>query len=84
MVDEFDLIESCTVWRSVARSCWPARRQTIGAVNLFRSQTGRMAEPGLSLGRGMADIAAIALLQERAVRESRGLIAGLRQLAENV
>jgi hypothetical protein len=32
----------------------------------------------------MADIAAIALLQERAVRESRGLIAGLRQLAENV
>ena len=54
------------------------RGETIGAMNLFRSQTGRMAEADLSLGQGMADIAAIALLQERTVRESRSVIAGLQ------
>jgi GAF domain-containing protein len=54
------------------------RGETIGAMNLFRSQIGRMAEADLSLGQGMADIAAIALLQERTVRESRGVIAGLQ------
>ena len=37
-----------------------------------------MGEPDLSLGQGMADIAAIALLQERTVRESRGVIAELQ------
>lgn len=54
------------------------RGDTIGAMNLFRSQTGRIAEPDLSLGQGMADIAAVALLQERTVRESRGVVAGLQ------
>jgi len=54
------------------------RGETIGAMNLFRSETGRLAEPDLSLGQGMADIAAIALLQERTVRESRGVITELQ------
>ena len=65
-------------FRSVQALPMRVRGDTIGAMNLFRSQTGRIAEPDLSLGQGMADIAAIALLQERTVRESRGVIAGLQ------
>ena len=48
------------------------RGSTIGALNLFRSSAGRVIDTDLALGQGMADIAAIALLQERALRESRG------------
>jgi hypothetical protein len=55
-----------------------ARGQTIGAMNLFRSGTGRMAPPDVPLGQGMADIAAMGLLQERSVRESRGVVQELQ------
>jgi GAF domain-containing protein len=65
-------------FRSVQALPMRVRGETIGAMNLFRSETGRMGEPDLSLGQAMADIAAIALLQERTVRESRGVIAGLQ------
>lgn len=65
-------------FRSVQALPMRVRGETIGAMNLFRSQTGRIADPDLALGQGMADIAAIALLQERTVRESRGVIAGLQ------
>ncbi|MGZ4247480.1 MAG: GAF and ANTAR domain-containing protein [Solirubrobacteraceae bacterium] len=65
-------------FRSVQALPMRVRGETIGAMNLFRSQAGRIAEPDQSLGQGMADIAAIALLQERTVRESRGVIAGLQ------
>ena len=65
-------------FRSMQALPMRVRGETIGAMNLFRSQTGRIAEPDLALGQGMADIAAIALLQERTVRESRGVIAGLQ------
>jgi GAF domain-containing protein len=54
------------------------RGETIGALNLFRAGTGLIAEQDLPLGQGMADIAAIALLQERSVRESRGVVAQLQ------
>ena len=54
------------------------RGETVGALNLFRSTTGRLVEQDMPLGQGMADIAAIALLQERTVRESRGVIAELQ------
>ena len=65
-------------FRSVQALPMRVRGETIGAMNLFRSQVGRIAEPDLALGQGMADIAAIALLQERTVRESRGVIEGLQ------
>ncbi len=39
-------------------------------------EPGRIGEADLSFRQGMADIAAVALLQERTVRESRGVIAG--------
>ncbi len=54
------------------------RGQTVGALNLFRSESGRIAERDLPLGQGIADIAAVALLQERSVRESDGVMAQLQ------
>lgn len=54
------------------------RGQTVGAMNLFRGKVGRLAEPDLPLGQAMADIAAIALLQERTVRESRDVTSQLQ------
>ena len=54
------------------------RGETIGALNLFRTKVGRIAERDVSLGQGMADIAAVALLQERSVRETRGVVEQLQ------
>ena len=65
-------------FRSVQALPMRVRGETVGAMNLFRSEPGTMAGPDLLLGQGMADIAAIALLQERTVRESRGVIASLQ------
>jgi GAF domain-containing protein len=52
---------------------------TIGALNLFRSEPGRIWDDDLPLGQGMADIAAVALLQERSLRESRGVVDQLQR-----
>ena len=65
-------------FRSVQAIPMRARGETVGAMNLFRTEPGRMGEADLSLGQGMADFAAIALMQERTVRESRGVIAELQ------
>jgi GAF domain-containing protein len=55
-----------------------AHGDTVGALNLFRSEPGRIWDDDLPLGQGMADIAAVALLQERSLRESRGLVGQLQ------
>jgi GAF domain-containing protein len=85
-----DLAADCDRWptfapaaiqrgfRSVHAIPMRVRGATVGAMNLFRSEPGRICEADLSLGQGMADIAAIGLLQERTVRESRGVIAELQ------
>jgi GAF domain-containing protein len=49
------------------------RGSTVGALNLFRAQAGAILDSDLPLAQGMADIAAVALLQERLVRESHGV-----------
>jgi GAF domain-containing protein len=54
------------------------RGESVGALNLFRSSVGRIDERDVTLGQGMADIAAVALLQERAMRETRGVVAQLQ------
>jgi len=54
------------------------RGTTVGALNLFRSESGAMWDRDLPVGQGMADIAAVALLQERSVRESRGVVTQLQ------
>jgi GAF domain-containing protein len=47
------------------------RQERIGALNLFRSHPGRMAEADLIAAQALADVAAIGLLQHRAGREAR-------------
>ena len=55
------------------------RGETVGALNLFRATAGRLVEQDLLLGQGMADIAAIALLQERTVRQAHGVVEQLQR-----
>ena len=50
------------------------RGQTVGALNLFRVPAGRLDETDVSVAQGMADIAAVGLMQERSVRESREVV----------
>jgi GAF domain-containing protein len=54
------------------------RGETIGSLSLFRSQTGCIAEQDIPLGQGLADIAAAALMQERAARQTRDVVSHLQ------
>jgi GAF domain-containing protein len=65
-------------FRSVQAIPMRVRGETIGALNLFRATTGRLVEQDLPLAQGMADIAAIALLHERTVREAHGVVEQLQ------
>jgi GAF domain-containing protein len=53
------------------------RGQTIGALVMLRTQTGRLDRDDTPLAQGLADIASIALLQERALNESHELVTQL-------
>jgi GAF domain-containing protein len=46
------------------------RGSVIGTLNLFRSQTGLLSDEDLSVAQGLADVATIGILQERAIREA--------------
>jgi transcriptional regulator with GAF, ATPase, and Fis domain len=50
------------------------RTETIGALNLFRTEPGRLSEADLGIGQAMADVATVGLLQERAIA-ARELVA---------
>jgi AmiR/NasT family two-component response regulator len=49
------------------------REQVIGALNLFGTETGEMSTQDVRIVPGLADVATIGLLQERALRHSEGL-----------
>jgi GAF domain-containing protein len=49
------------------------RDATIGALNLFRSEPGRLAERDRETAQALADVATIGILQERAARERSDL-----------
>ena len=49
------------------------RSSIIGALNLFASQVGAMADDDIVAGQALADVATIAILQQRAFVESRVL-----------
>ena len=49
------------------------RDRVIGAVNIFTSGDNQLRDADVSLARALADIATIALLQERSIREARVL-----------
>ncbi|MCU1440992.1 MAG: transcriptional regulator [Rhodoglobus sp.] len=46
------------------------RATVIGTLNLFRSEPGELGDDDTSVARGLADIATIGILHERAVREN--------------
>jgi GAF domain-containing protein len=46
------------------------RGATIGTLNLFRTTTGILSAEDMSVAQGLADVATIGILQERAIREA--------------
>jgi GAF domain-containing protein len=54
------------------------RGETVGALNLFRMAAGSLDEHDVPVAQGMADIAAVGLMQERSVRESRVVVQQLQ------
>jgi transcriptional regulator with GAF, ATPase, and Fis domain len=56
------------------------RSETIGALNLFRTEPGPLRQADLEIGQAMADVATVGLLQERAI-SARELLATQLQTA---
>jgi transcriptional regulator with GAF, ATPase, and Fis domain len=56
------------------------RSETIGALNLFRTEPGPLSQANLGIGQAMADVATVGLLQERAIA-ARELLAAQLQAA---
>jgi transcriptional regulator with GAF, ATPase, and Fis domain len=56
------------------------RSETIGALNLFRTEPGPLSPADLGIGQAMADVATVGLLQERAIA-ARELLATQLQAA---
>jgi hypothetical protein len=55
-----------------------ARGATLGGLNFFRARVGRITAQDLRLGQGLADMAAIALLQQRDLHGTRDVVAQLQ------
>jgi len=53
------------------------RGRTIGALNLFRLETGAIAHEGAHMAQGLADVATIAILQHRSALDATTLNAQL-------
>jgi GAF domain-containing protein len=75
--DRWPLFVAAAVGQSVFRAVHAVplrlRGQAIGALNLWRHQPGSIAPNDLALGQALADVATIAILQERAIRHARVL-----------
>jgi len=54
------------------------RDRTIGALNLFRTQPGELAEPDRRVAQALAGVATIGILQQRTARETTELNEQLR------
>ena len=60
-------------FRSVHAFPMRLRRQVVGALNLFGTEVGEMAESDVRIVQALADVATIGLLQERAIRQAEVL-----------
>jgi GAF domain-containing protein len=60
-------------YRSVHALPLRLRNETIGAINLFSFHVGALSDEDLRLGRALADVATIGILQERAIRRTETL-----------
>ncbi len=54
------------------------RAETIGALNLFRTEPGLLNEADLGIGQAMADVATVGLIQERAIAAGERLATQLQ------
>ena len=61
------------VFRAVHAVPLRLRGEALGALNLFHHQPAEMPLDDLAIGQGLADVATIALLQERAIRRAEVL-----------
>ncbi|HEY0258574.1 MAG TPA: GAF and ANTAR domain-containing protein [Lacisediminihabitans sp.] len=57
-------------FRSVHAFPLRLRGTVLGTLNLFRSETGLLSDDDVSAAQGLADVATIGILQERAIREN--------------
>jgi GAF domain-containing protein len=69
--------------RSVHSAPMRVHGKTIGAFSLFRGEVGFIASRDLPLAQGFADIAAVAILQERTVSETRGVVEQLQRALDS-
>jgi transcriptional regulator with GAF, ATPase, and Fis domain len=67
-------------FRAICAVPMRARTDTIGALNLFRGNDEPFSDADLEIARAMAQVATIALIQERAIRE-RSMLAEQLQAA---
>jgi hypothetical protein len=63
-------VQRRTDFRSVHALPLRLRGQAIGALNLFGGVAGPLPEADLALGQGLADVATIGILHERAIRHA--------------
>lgn len=66
-------------FRSVHAVPMRLRNQTIGALNMYRVDEGHMGDTDLVAAQALADVATIAILQHRAVRDAQVLNGQLTQ-----
>lgn len=60
-----------------------AHGRSIGALNLFRADAGRLDHHDVPLAQGMADVAAIGLLNERQARETHDTVSQLQRALQS-
>lgn len=57
-------------FRSVHAFPLRVRGRSIGAMNLFRVETGELNAEDIAIGQALADVSTVSILQERTIRES--------------
>lgn len=66
---EFRKAATSQGFRSVHAFPLRVRGQTIGAMNLFRTETGDLSEEDIAVGQALADVSTISILQKRTASE---------------